>query len=137
MAATRPLDAAVSASAQVRPDEIETLAAAGFGSIINNRPDDEEPGQPASAEIEAAALAAGLTYLYAPAHGMPDSGVVSAVAAQLKSDAARGARTLMFCRSGLRSAAAWAMAKRQEGVEADALRDGAAAAGYDLGRLPL
>ena len=44
---------------------------------------------------------------------------------------------MFFCRSGMRSAAAWAMAERRAGAEPDALREAAAAAGYDLSRLPL
>jgi len=50
---------------------------------------------------------------------------------------ADGLPTVMFCRSGMRSASAWAMAQRLSGTDADALRDAAAEAGYDLGRVPL
>ena len=42
-------------------------ARAGFKSVVNNRPDHEHgPGQPTSAEIEAAARAAGLEYRFLP-----------------------------------------------------------------------
>lgn len=137
MADLRPLGAHVRVGPQLHPSELQTLAAAGAGSIINNRPDDEEPGQPSSAEIEAAAVAAGLTYLHAPVRGLPDAATVSDVAERLRDDEARGAETVMFCRSGMRSAALWAMAKRLDDVEAEALRAAAAAAGYDLSRVPL
>ena len=50
---------------------------------------------------------------------------------------ADGLPTVMFCRSGMRSAAAWAMAERLKGVDAEDLREAAAIAGYDLGRVPL
>lgn len=42
------------------------LKAGGFGSVINNRPDGEEPTQPAAAEASGAAEAAGLRYARQP-----------------------------------------------------------------------
>lgn len=137
MADPKRLSPEVSTASQLRPEDMAALVAQGFASIINNRPDDEEAGQPSSAEIEAAALAAGLSYLHAPVRGMPDQQAVMAVADRLKTDAGRGARTLMFCRSGMRSTVAWAIARRQDGDDPDSLREAAATAGYDLSRLPL
>jgi len=137
MADPKPLSPRVSTASQLYPEDMSALVAQGFASIINNRPDDEEAGQPSSAEIEAVALAAGLSYLHAPMRGMPDEQTVVAVADRLKSDSDRGVRTLMFCRSGMRSTVAWAIAQRQEGADPDGLRDAAAAAGYDLSGLPL
>lgn len=113
------------------------LAAAGVGAVINNRLDNEEPGQPSAEAIGAAARSAGLTYLHAPVAGMPDGVTVQKVAERLAAEAARGSPTVMFCRSGLRSAALWAMAERSRGADADALRAAAAGAGYDLSRVPL
>ena len=129
----RPLSPTVSVSAQLSPDDMPALAASGFGRVISNRPDGEEPGQPSAATMEAAARDAGLAFVWIPVSGLPGSDQVAAVAATL----ADGVPTAMFCRSGMRSAAAWAMAQRLEGVDADALRETAAAAGYDLGRVPL
>lgn len=129
----RPLSPTVSVSAQLSPDDMPALAASGFGRVISNRPDGEEPGQPSAATMEAAARDAGLAFVWIPVSGLPGSDQVAAVAATL----ADGVPTAMFCRSGMRSAAAWAMAQRLEGADADALRETAAAAGYDLGRVPL
>lgn len=109
------------------------LAASGFARVISNRPDGEEPGQPSAAAMETAARDAGLGFVWIPVSGLPASDQVAAVAASL----ADGVPTLMFCRSGMRSAAAWAMAQRLNGADADALRETAAAAGYDIGRVPL
>ncbi len=50
----------VSVSPQISVDDVEAIKAAGFKTIINNRPDGEAPDQPASAEIKAAAKAAGV-----------------------------------------------------------------------------
>jgi sulfide:quinone oxidoreductase len=119
---------------QIAPDEVASLAATlGLRQIINNRPDHEEPGQPTSAEVRAATEAAGLNYLEAPLRGMPDTDITTRIGEYL----AGSEPTLMFCRSGMRSAAAWAMAERQRGANADDLRATALAAGYDLSRLPL
>lgn len=133
----KSLSSSVSVGPQLQPTDMAALAAEGYASVINNRPNDEEPGQPSSAELEAAATAAGLAYLHAPIRGMPDDQAVNLVRHQLKADADASARTAMFCRSGMRSSAAWAMAQRLGGADPDDLRDAAAAAGYDLSRLPL
>jgi uncharacterized protein (TIGR01244 family) len=122
------------ACGQITPEELPALAARlGLRRVVNNRPDHEEPGQPTGAEIRAAAEAAGLDYLDAPVRGMPDPDTVARVGEWL----AAPAPTLMFCRSGMRSAATWAMAERLRGADADELRAAALAAGYDLSRLPL
>lgn len=121
-------------SGQIAPDALaEAAARLGFRKVVNNRPDHEEPDQPTSAEVRAAAEAAGLGYLDAPVRGLPDSATVERVAQFLQD----GEPTLMFCRSGMRSAAIWAMAERSRGGDADDLRDQALVAGYDLSRVPL
>lgn len=137
MAHLNSLSASVSVGPQLQPSDMSTLVAQGYSSVINNRPDDEEPGQPSSVEMEAATTAAGLAYLHVPVRGMPDDHAVTEVEARLKADADKGARTAMFCRSGMRSAATWAMAQRLDGADPDDLRAAAASAGYDLSRLPL
>ncbi len=122
------------ASAQLEPGELAVLAEQlGLRRVVNNRPDREEPDQPTGAEIRAAAEAAGLEYLEAPVRGLPDPDTAARVSEWL----AEPAPTLMFCRSGMRSAATWAMAERLRGADAGELRAMALAAGYDLSRLPL
>ena len=54
---------------QIRPEDVPAIAAAGIGLVVNNRPDGEEPGQPESAGIEAAARAAGIDYRHIPVAG--------------------------------------------------------------------
>ena len=129
----RPLSATVWASPQLSPEVLPALAASGVARIISNRPDGEDPGQPTAAMMEAAAREAGMAFAWIPVSGLPGPDQVSAVAALL----ADGLPTVMFCRSGMRSASAWAMAQRLAGADADALRHAAAEAGYDLGRVPL
>ena len=61
----------VSVAGQMSADEIRALAAEGYSTVICNRPDGEEPGQPAGAEIQTAAEAAGLAYRAVPISGRP------------------------------------------------------------------
>lgn len=56
----------LSVTGQVRPEEVQQLAAAGFKAIICNRPDHEEPGQPDFAEVAAAARAQGMEVRHIP-----------------------------------------------------------------------
>jgi len=52
---------------QIGPEHVTQVIEKGFKSIINNRPDMEGgPEQPTSAQIEEAARAAGLDYVYQP-----------------------------------------------------------------------
>ena len=121
---------------QVWPTDMTELRSAGYAWLVNHRPDDEEPGQPAAAEIGRAAAEAGIRMIHAPARGLPDAAVVEATRAVLDGMGPDD-RAVFFCRSGMRSAAAWAMAERQAGADPDDLREAAAAAGYDLSRVPL
>ena len=87
---------------QLSPAAMADAAAAGFRSVINNRPDFEHgPDQPTSAAIEAAALAAGLQYAHLPVAGgyqSPDE-----IARFTELIAAMPRPLLCFCRSGARS----------------------------------
>ncbi|PWK75473.1 TIGR01244 family sulfur transferase [Aminobacter sp. AP02] len=55
-----------SVSGQITPDEVAAIKAAGFKSVICNRPDDEQPGQPSADSVKAAVEAAGLAFRYVP-----------------------------------------------------------------------
>lgn len=132
----RPLSRQVWVTGQVSPGQIQGLREAGFTCLVNHRPDGEEPGQACAAEIAQAALEAGVRPVHAPAHGLPDAAVAAATREALDA-LGEDEKAVFFCRSGMRSAAAWAMAERLVGGDADALRAAALAAGYDLSRVPL
>jgi uncharacterized protein (TIGR01244 family) len=125
-------EAVLVAPRQIRPEDIAGAAAEGVRTIINNRPDGEEPGQPAGAEIEAAARAAGLAYRHIPVAGGFSEAQVAAMAEALEAGPA-----LAFCRSGTRSTYLWALARARQGVAAENLVRAAAEAGYDLGPVRL
>jgi uncharacterized protein (TIGR01244 family) len=87
---------------QLGPEHMAMAAAAGFRSVVNNRPDFEfEPDQPTHAAIEAAARAAGLEYRFLPVDGGWQSPEEIAAFAQLLQELPRP--LLAFCRSGARS----------------------------------
>lgn len=92
----------VCVSPQLTPAAMAEVAAAGFRSVINNRPDFEHgPDQPTSAAVETAALAAGLQYAHLPVAGGYQSPEEIARFAELI--AAMPRPLLCFCRSGARS----------------------------------
>ncbi len=51
---------------QPTPEDVKALAEQGYRSIINNRPDNEKPGQPKAADVRAAAKQHGLHYEHMP-----------------------------------------------------------------------
>jgi len=123
----RTLTGEMLVAGQIFPADMAEAKALGVATIVNNRPDGEEPGQPGSAEIEAAARAAGLDYRHIPVFGRFGAGDVAAMAAALDKG-----RTLAFCTTGTRSTFLWAMAARARGMDGDSIVRAAAAAGYDL-----
>ncbi len=125
MADIRQVTGQFAVAPQLELDDFAEAAALGFRHIINNRPDGEGPGQPSSAEAEAAARAAGLTYAHAPFVGQPTAEAVKAVTAARE-------RTLAYCRSGTRSVTAWALAQASAGAAAEEIVQAAANAGYNL-----
>ena len=62
----RKISPGLSVSPQLLPSEMEEIRAQGFRSVICNRPDAEGPDQPGHDEMQAAADAAGLQFLYLP-----------------------------------------------------------------------
>lgn len=119
-----------SVSPQISPDDVRIAAELGFVLVINNRPDDEVPGQPAGAAIAAAAKAAGLDYLHIPVRGMPTPDQVDA---QLQAVEAATGPVLAFCRSGNRCIVTWSLGQAQSGARTrEELLGLGAAAGYDL-----
>ncbi|MDH4380778.1 MAG: TIGR01244 family sulfur transferase [Gammaproteobacteria bacterium] len=88
---------------QIVPAQLAEIARAGFRSVINNRPDLEGgAGQPNSAEIEAAARAAGLEYAWLPV--IPGQFTADEIAAMAALVARLPGPVLAFCRSGARAA---------------------------------
>jgi uncharacterized protein (TIGR01244 family) len=126
----RQLDHRTLISGQISPEDVAQLKEQGVTLIVNNRPDGEEPGQPLAGEIEAAAEEAGIAYRFVPIQrGIGPSDVECMLEAMRE---AGDGKLLAFCRSGNRSALAWAVARRDEGASIEELEEAAARAGIDL-----
>ncbi len=127
----RQLDERTMVCGQVAPSDVAGFAGEGVTMLVNNRPDGEEPGQPAAAEIEAAADAAGIAYRFVPI--IRGIGPADVEAMQDALRAAGDGKLLAFCRSGQRSAFALALAQRGEGASREAVEQCLAGAGIDPG----
>ena len=122
----------IAVAPQLQPGDMGMLAAAGFRSVINNRPDGESEGQPSSAEMAAAARASGLDYHYLPVvSGQINDEDVSAFSALLGQ--IRGP-LLAFCRTGTRSTSLWALSEAHH-LDPQVLLSTAGAQGYDISGL--
>jgi uncharacterized protein (TIGR01244 family) len=130
MSEFRKVTDSFSVAPQIRLADVARAAEAGFTLVINNRPDGEVPDQPTSAEVEAAAKAAGLDYAYIPVRGGPTPEQVTQERAVLAR--AKGP-VLAFCRSGTRSIVTWSLGEAGAGARSrDELVKLGQAAGYDL-----
>jgi len=126
----RRIDDRISVSPQITADDVTTLRAQGFTTIVNNRPDGEEAGQPSGDMIAEAAAAAGLAY-----HAIP---ITHAGFSHPQLDAMASVLTeangpiLAYCRSGTRSCNLWALASAKQGGDPAQLVAAGNGAGYDL-----
>lgn len=126
----RGLSDKILASPQITDSDVAEAKAQGVTLIINNRPDDEEAGQPTGAEIEAAARQTGIAYRAIPvtSAGFSEPQVAAMVDALEQADG----KVLAFCRSGTRSTLLWSLAQAQSGRDPDDIAEAARAAGYDV-----
>jgi len=125
------LDERTLVAGQIAPADVTALKSQGVTMIVNNRPDGEDVGQPKSADIEQAAREAGIAYRHVPiARGMGPTDVEAMRAAI--HDAGDG-KLFAFCRSGNRSALAWAVARSEDGMPRDELERCMSEAGFNLG----
>jgi uncharacterized protein (TIGR01244 family) len=127
----RQLDDTTLVGGQIAPEDVADLKAQGVTMLVNNRPDNEDHDQPISADIEAAARAAGLEYRHIPIrYGIGPSDVEAMRDAM---HATGDGKMLAFCRAGNRSALAWAVARAEDGAEPAELHRLAGEAGFSLG----
>ena len=110
MASIRHINDRISVAPQIDPADVTDIARAGFVAIVNNRPDDEEAGQPEGEAVRAVAETLGLAYHAIPiTHAGFSATQVEAMRDVL--DQVDGP-VLAYCRSGTRSANLWALPRR-------------------------
>ena len=123
------VDELISVSPQISASDIPALAAAGFKSIVCNRPDGEGNDQPLFDEIEEAAVKEGLQITYQPVQ----SGKV------MDSDAETFGHwfdttpkpVLAYCRTGTRSVTLWSMSQAGK-MPLPEILEKTKTAGYDM-----
>lgn len=123
------VDRDISVSPQITAADIPEIAAAGFRTIICNRPDGEGNDQPLFKEIEEAAKKAGLSCYYLPVESGRVSDQDAESFGQLFASAPKPA--LAFCRSGTRSVTLWALSHKGDVKLSDILQK-TKDAGYDM-----
>ena len=99
------LSDACSVASQIRPADIPTIVADGFATIVCNRPDGEDFGQPTAAAIEAECAGKGVAFFHIP---IDRSGITPDMAEAFAGIVANSkGPVLAYCRSGQRSSVLW------------------------------
>ncbi|MCG7199594.1 TIGR01244 family sulfur transferase [Marinobacter pelagius] len=128
----RKIDDTISVAPQISVDDVAEAARLGYKTLVANRPDHEEPGQPSMADIEAAAKAEGLDWVYMPVQ----SGNITDEDVDRFAPMIREAEkpVLAFCRSGTRCTVLWALSAARSAPAQDIFTK-ARNAGYDISGL--
>ena len=104
----RALTPTYAVSPQISPGDLPAIKAAGYVTVVDNRPDAEIPSDLHTAEMRAAAEALGLAFIANPVIGgaITEDNVTAQRAAI---DSADGP-VFAYCASGNRSSVVWALA---------------------------
>ncbi|WP_065846106.1 TIGR01244 family sulfur transferase [Sphingobium sp. Ndbn-10] len=122
----------LSVTPQIDPADMQDLAAAGFRSVISNRPDGEDPDQPDWATIEQAARRAGMEARHIP---VTPGAITNEDAARFRAALEELPEPIVgFCRTGARSTSLWALSNTDQRPAEELIR-AAADAGYDIAAL--
>ena len=125
----RPLTATYSVTPQITPDDVAAIKAAGFGTVICNRPDPEIPADLHAEAMRAEVEAAGLAFVVNPV--VPGQLTMENVETQRAVIDGATAPVLAYCASGNRSSIVWALANAGR-VPTDDLIAAGAKHGYQL-----
>lgn len=109
----RQISDVYSVSGQIQPEDIAAIKEAGFRSVICNRPDNEQPGQPSADSVKAVVEAAGLAFRYIPV-------ISGQITMENVEDQAQALDELegpvfAYCRSGARCTNLYGLIQQQRG----------------------
>lgn len=108
----KELDQQVTVAPQIRPEDVAHIAAAGFRTIVCNRPDGEEAGQPDWDEIAQACRHNGIEPRYVPlADRSPTDYAVNGFEKALRET---NGKVFAFCRTGTRCEILWNAVKGRQ-----------------------
>ncbi len=105
----RPLTDSYAVSPQISPADLAAIKAAGYTTVIDNRPDAEIPSDLHTAAMRAGAEALGLKFIANPVIG--GALTMANVEAQRAAMTAASGPVLAYCASGNRSSVVWALAE--------------------------
>ena len=92
-------------SSQIRPADVSDIAADGFTTIVCNRPDNEEFGQPTASDIAAECETQGIAFHFIP---IDRNGLTMEMVEQFQKAVANSeGAVFLYCRSGQRSSVLW------------------------------
>lgn len=119
-------------SPQISESDVGSLAAAGFRTVICNRPEAESSDQPPTATLEQAVKRQGMTFVHLPVRSgdITDQNVRDFRHLLETVDGP----VLAFCRTGTRSTSLWALSEARH-LNPDTILATASDAGYDLSGL--
>ena len=128
------LASGLTAASALGAADIEALAASGVKTIVNNRPDNEDPGQLPAEEARRLCVAHGIAYHHIPfVAATLTAADIDAFDAVLKS---APQPMVAHCRSGTRSTMIWALTRVRAGEDPAALVALGARNGVDISALP-
>lgn len=105
----RPLTPGYAVSPQIEPSELQAIKAAGYTTVIDNRPDHEIPDELHAELMRAAAEAEGLSFIINPVIGGQIT--MENVTAQQQAISQAAGPVLAYCASGNRSSIVWALSQ--------------------------
>jgi uncharacterized protein (TIGR01244 family) len=114
---------------QLEVSQLQQLADAGIKTLIFNRPDAEEVGQPAVVALAVEAQRLGMAWVFQPVISGQVSRVEGAEFGRLYAQAAKPA--VAFCRTGARCGCLWALSQ-VDTVQPSELVAQMRAAGFDM-----
>jgi len=119
-------------SPQIAPEDLPDIVAAGFRTVICNRPDDEVPVELRAEALRIATEAAGLRFVENPVtHAGLNPGMVALQKEALDSS---DGPVLAYCASGNRSSVVWSLGHAGT-IPVDQIIEATSRAGYDLSGL--
>ncbi len=127
--AMKMLTKAFAVAPQVTEADIIEAKKSGFVALIDARPDGEDEGQPAAAQIAAMARKYGLAFTHVPVTTgtIADTDITKFATALHEANGP----VLGYCRTGTRAAMLWSLAQAGR-MPTAAIFDAAAAAGVDI-----
>lgn len=125
----RALTPTYAVSPQITPEDLAIIKAAGYTTVIDNRPDGEIPPSVQTEAIKTAAEALGLTFVANPV--LPGNFSETVLATQKAAIEASAGPVFAYCASGNRSSCVWALVLAGQ-RPTDELIDLPARFGYNL-----